>query len=226
MIRCLTHSLSHRVSYLMMFLLCMLVLQRDHVMYGAPKVTTCESSSNDEHDDHINRSKRFHHSSFFGGKAVAAAGIFITNDKGIITHLFPHSGHYRPGEAHIQRVLFYLYEKGIDLCTLTMDTQQIFHVARDQHPSPQHHQPTLANHHNNTEHTISGENNVVSPANDCNKKKKKIESLYLMPAIHVACYLAHKARCIELGILHTIHNIYRKTKKESDILTSINTATE
>jgi hypothetical protein len=94
---------------------------RDNELYAAQKVTSVSGHSK----------QRFHHSSFFGGKAVAAAGIFITDENGVLTRLYPHSGHYRPGEAHMQRVLFFLYHKGVDLRTFEMDTQQILHVARD-----------------------------------------------------------------------------------------------
>lgn len=144
---------------------------RDGVLYGAKKVTSISGLSK----------QRFHHSSFFGGKAVAAAGIFITDEEGYLTMLYPHSGHYRPGEAHVQRVLFFLYSKGADLRTFEMDTQQIQHVARD----------------------------VEAPKDEGEKteKKKKIESLHLMPAVLVAFFLAHKARFIGEGIFDQIHRI-------------------
>lgn len=96
---------------------------RDHVLYAAPKITSVVDHS----------TQRFHHSSFFGGKAVAAAGILITEDKtGTLLHLYPHSGHYRPTAAHLQRVLFFLYDTGgVDLSSVMVDAQQIWHVARD-----------------------------------------------------------------------------------------------
>ncbi|GMI05186.1 hypothetical protein TrRE_jg10094 [Triparma retinervis] len=93
---------------------------RDGGMYAAPKVT----QRKDE------RKKRFHHSSFFGGKAVEAAGIIITNDEGRLLRLYPHSGHYRPGEAHLQRTLLFLKKRGLKLRRFDVDLQQIFHVAR------------------------------------------------------------------------------------------------
>jgi len=94
---------------------------RDNVMYAAQKITSVTGHSK----------QRFHHSSFFGGKAVAAAGIFITDEEGYLTRLYPHSGHYRPGEPHIQRMFFFLYHQGVDLHTFDMDTQQIIHIARE-----------------------------------------------------------------------------------------------
>lgn len=145
---------------------------RDHTLYGAEKVASISGHSK----------QRFHHSSFFGGKAVAAAGIIITEDHGILTRLYPHSGHYRPGEADMQRMLFYLHDSGVDLSTFEMDTQQILHVTRHEPPGQ----------HSNEE----GE-----------KKKKKIQSLHLKKAVYVACFLAHKARFIGEGVFDQIHTI-------------------
>jgi hypothetical protein len=143
-------------------------------MYGAEKVTSVTGHSK----------QRFHHSSFFGGKAVAAAGIFITDDDGYLTRLYPHSGHYRPGEAHMQRVLFFLYHQGVDLRTFDVDTQQIVHVTRDKPKKEK-----------------------AESAEEKAEKKKKVESLHLMPAVEVACFLAHKARFIGDGIFAQIHRI-------------------
>jgi hypothetical protein len=157
---------------------------RDNVMYGAQKITSVSGQSK----------QRFHHSSFFGGKAVAAAGIFITDDDGYLTRLYPHSGHYRPGEAHMQRVLFYLYHEGVDLRTFEIDTQQIVHVAR--------------------ENEVGKDKNTLANNAATEGKKKKIESLHLMPAVLVACFLAHKARFIGEGVFSQIHQI-RKTNVTS-----------
>ena len=82
----------------------------------------------------------------------------------------------------MQRMLFYLHDSGVDLTSLEMDTQQIFHVSRHDQPGPT----------NNEE----GE-----------KKKKKIQSLHLKKAVYVACFLAHKARFIGEGIFDQIHTI-------------------
>eukprot|EP00520_Triparma_pacifica_P009983 CAMPEP_0118667696 /NCGR_PEP_ID=MMETSP0785-20121206/19934_1 /TAXON_ID=91992 /ORGANISM="Bolidomonas pacifica, Strain CCMP 1866" /LENGTH=419 /DNA_ID=CAMNT_0006562187 /DNA_START=18 /DNA_END=1277 /DNA_ORIENTATION=- len=97
---------------------------RDGGMYAAPKVTTMKDDVK----------KRFHHSSFFGGKAVEAAGIIITNSEGRLLRLYPHSGHYRPGEAHLQRTLLFLKKRGLKLRRFDVDLQQIFHVARKEVP--------------------------------------------------------------------------------------------
>ena len=156
---------------------------RDNILYGAKKITSISGQSR----------QRFHHSSFFGGKAVAAAGIFITDDDGYLTRLYPHSGHYRPGEAHMQRVLFYLYHEGVDLRSFEIDTQQILHVARDG---------------NDAAKDKKKDNNcIVATDKVTTEKKKKIEALHLMPAVYIACFLAHKARFIGEGIFAQIHQI-------------------
>jgi len=159
---------------------------RDNVMYGAPKVTSVTGLAK----------QRFHHSSFFGGKAVAAAGILITNEDGILTQLYPHSGHYRPGEAHMQRVLFFLHNEGVDLRTFEMDTQQIWHVTRDKKDSGK-----------KECRKKEGDQNDGGKEDGKVEKKKKVESLHLMPAVLVACYLAHKARFIGEGIFSQIQRI-------------------
>lgn len=148
---------------------------RDDVFYGAEKLTSISDGCK----------QRFHHSSFFGGKAVAAAGVFITNDEGVLSLLYPHSGHYRPGEADMQRILFFLHERGADLNTFQVDMQQLIRVNR--HDS----------------------NNTNKPSVASDQKKRKIDSLHLKPAMDVAYYLSHKARFISEGILPQIHNLRR-----------------
>jgi len=147
---------------------------RDNTVYGAQKITSVTGQSK----------QRFHHSSFFSGKAVAAAGIFLTDETGALTRLYPHSGHYRPGEADMQRMLFYLHHKKVNLRTFDMDTQQILHVARQETFQKQ----------------TDGEQSKE-------KKKKKVDSLHLQPAVFVACFLAHKARFIREGVFDQIHKI-------------------
>jgi hypothetical protein len=62
---------------------------RDGIMYAHPKLTRAPP--------------RFHHSSFFGGEGVDAAGLFIA-ENGRLTKVFPHSGHYRPSGLHVLRI--------------------------------------------------------------------------------------------------------------------------
>ena len=149
---------------------------RDHELYGAEKVTK----------SHGKVKLRFHHSSFFAGKAVAAAGILITNENGCLKRLYPHSGHYRPGEAHMQRMLFYLYQRGVDLDSFEVDMQQIMHVSREIRDKRT---PKGGNCEENT------------------KKARKTDSLHLKTATFVALFLAHKAKQIRLGVLSRIHKI-------------------
>lgn len=157
---------------------------RDNKMYGAQKVTSISGHSK----------QRFHHSSFFSGKAVASAGIIITDDRGYLLKMYPHSGHYRPGEAHIQRMLFFLHRKNVDLRTFEMDTQQLLHVSREKEDFKK----------------------VIKLGKDCKnvkgrekeeKKMKKVDSLHLEKAVDVACFLAHKADFIGKGIFDNIHKI-------------------
>lgn len=168
---------------------------RDGIIYGAEKITSISGQSK----------QRFHHSSFFGGKAVAAAGIFITNDDGFLTRLYPHSGHYRPREAHMQRLLYFLYHQGVDLRTFEMDTQQIMHVARDIIDGKGK-EKSKKNGQSSNGKTEDNGSNVDNPKKE-GEKKKKIDSLQLMPAVSVAYYVAHKAHFIGEGIFAQIHQI-------------------
>lgn len=142
---------------------------RDNILYGSQKVAAVSRHSK----------QRFHHSSFFGGKAVSAAGIFITDQDGFLTAIYPHSGHYRPGEADMQRCLCYLYSQGVDLESIKVDMQQIIHMARQK--------------------------DAQSDSNE--KKKNKMSCLYLESALSVAYYLSHKAECIDRGIFRQIEQI-------------------
>lgn len=159
---------------------------RDNVMYGAPKITSISGHSK----------QRFHHSSFFGGKAVASAGIIITDEEGYLTRLYPHSGHYRPSESHMQRMLLFLHRKGVDLRTLEVDTQQLSRLSREKETKPR------------DKKSKSGTKDEVDAASSGKKEKtKKVDSLHLEKAIDVACYLAHKADFIGKGIFDQIHQI-------------------
>mmetsp|Transcript_31753 Transcript_31753/g.93176 ORF Transcript_31753/g.93176 Transcript_31753/m.93176 type:complete len:289 (-) Transcript_31753:53-919(-) len=160
---------------------------RDHALYAAQKVTSVSGRSK----------QRFHHSSFFGGKAVAAAGIIITDQHGRIKRFYPHSGHYRPTEAHMQRMLYFLQQGGFDLTTFEVDTQQILHVSRTVRTAPKG-GATAPDH---------GDAAAGTAAAAAPKKCKKTQSLHLKPALFVACYLAHKARMIGEGVFSQIHKI-------------------
>lgn len=153
---------------------------RDNILYAAPKgvVTTNNNNCSSQSP------QRFHHSSFFGGRAVQAAGIFVTCCRtACLTQILPHSGHYRPGESDVQRVLYHLQQRGICWTTFSLDVQQFLHIDR----STTHH----------STHQRNGSDNSVCV------KKKKTESLHLRSALYVADYLSHKARCVD-GIFAAI----------------------
>lgn len=58
------------------------------------------------------RAGEFHHSSFFGGREVAAAGELEVRD-GRMQMITDHSGHYAPGRSRTQQVLDQLASQGI-----------------------------------------------------------------------------------------------------------------
>ncbi|KAL3789300.1 hypothetical protein ACHAWO_004851 [Cyclotella atomus] len=174
---------------------------RDHVMYGSQKVTATGGCSPVGAPSTVKQ--RFHHSSFFGGKAVASAGIFLTNDQGRLTDLWPHSGHYRPGEAHMQRALFFMQQQGVDLSTFEVDMQQIFKVCRKKSPKEK-----AKKKDDNDAPASDGEEQQNPQEQEAQPKKaKKTECLLNMGGFEVACFLAHKARWIEKGVFHQIHKI-------------------
>ena len=73
---------------------------------------------------------RFHHSSFFAGMCVDAAGMIVATD-GVISRVLPYSGHYRPGDAQLAWLLVYLRDHwGLNLATFAIDVQLVLRVAR------------------------------------------------------------------------------------------------
>jgi len=213
---------------------------RDHVLYGSQKVTApnkglAAGGSNGASPATAAAApasksrQRFHHSSFFGGKAVASAGIFLTNEQGRLTHMYPHSGHYRPGEAHMQRALFFFQQHGVELSSFSVDMQQIFKVSRKSAPkdgdgaSAAKVDKAKCKRGKNKENNATIENGKHSqingqgkhaPSPPNTKKSKKTDCLHLMDGLEVACFLAHKAIMIEKGVFHQIHKI-RRIPKES-----------
>ena len=191
---------------------------RDHVMYGSQKVTAPNNNASPAAGGGVSPStttksrQRFHHSSFFGGKAVASAGIFLTDEHGRMTQLYPHSGHYRPGEAHMQRALFFFQQLGVDLSTFLVDMQQIFKVSRKFAPGQK--APTASSDKEKNE--MKDKENVAGTDDSGKqlkaKKSKKVDCLHLMCGFEVACFLAHKSRMIEKGVFHQIHQIRRVPK--------------
>jgi hypothetical protein len=56
---------------------------------------------------------RLHHSSFYGGQYVEAAGMLLVTN-GTLKVVYPHSGHYRPNELHTMRMLEFLVRGRLD----------------------------------------------------------------------------------------------------------------
>lgn len=156
---------------------------RNHKLYGTKKISTISGKFK----------KRFHHSSFFGGKAVAAAGIFIGDVMGRLILLLPQSGHYRPGESHMQNILFYLKKLGVNLNSFKVDMQKIMYVSREKSNSISH----IDENYENFQYQRKGKE----------KKYKKKEYLKLKSATCVAHFLLHKSSMIGKGVFSQIQNI-------------------
>jgi len=198
---------------------------RDNLFYGSQKVTApkCSgTSSGNLSTGTVIPRQRFHHSTFFGGKAVASAGIFLTNECGLLTQLWPHSGHYRPGESHMQRVLFFLQQLGVDLSSFMVDMQQIFKVTREKAPKvqpPKESDEALdikgpGDDNQDNENTTMKCSKLESQVKKT-KKMAKVGCLHLLSGQEVALFLAHKALMIEYGVFQQIHKIRRIVPKES-----------
>jgi hypothetical protein len=72
---------------------------------------------------------RFHHSSFFAGGSVNAAGMVVCVE-GKLTKLFPHSGHYRPHDKRLYSLLAFLRARGIRLEEVQVDVQRVMKMSR------------------------------------------------------------------------------------------------
>lgn len=57
---------------------------------------------------------KIHHSSFFGGMSVIFAGSFII-EKGVLSVITGHSGHYKPNDLETERFLKHLKDLGLNL---------------------------------------------------------------------------------------------------------------
>ena len=73
--------------------------------------------------------KRFHHSSFFAGDVVEAAGILVC-ERGENLILYPHSGHYRPKDKHFLHLLLMLQHNRVNLSKVMVDVQRTLRTAR------------------------------------------------------------------------------------------------
>ena len=157
-------------------------VMRDGSMYASPKVTCKPRDLRVSADRCVGATKRFHHSSFFGGKAVESAGIIITDDCGVLVRLYPHSGHYRPGSPSLLRSLTYLDSSGVNLSSFLVDMQQVYRVSRKTVPK------------------ASGE--AIA-------KNKKVDTLHLLPADDVRRYLIHKDEFDARGVKKCIEDVGR-----------------
>lgn len=86
-------------------------------MYACEKRTSASSSL------------RFHHSSFFAGRGVHAAGMIVCV-AGRLVRLLPHSGHYRPHDRHLCSLLRLLRSLGVPLRDIQVDAQRVMKQAR------------------------------------------------------------------------------------------------
>ncbi|KAM3574394.1 hypothetical protein VYU27_003687 [Nannochloropsis oceanica] len=81
------------------------------------------------HEKKTDHPPRFHHSSFFAGECVQAAGLFVAGE-GVLERLYPHSGHYRPTDSHLLSLLLFLESQGVDMERMQVDFQLVMKVAR------------------------------------------------------------------------------------------------
>jgi hypothetical protein len=63
---------------------------------------------------------RFHHSSFFSGKPVACAGEIKTDANGKIVEITDKSGHYKPSNNQLLKMLSFLEKQGVNLSEVTL----------------------------------------------------------------------------------------------------------
>ncbi|XP_057532814.1 IQ domain-containing protein IQM6-like [Amaranthus tricolor] len=88
---------------------------------------------------------KFQHSSFLAGGATLSAGRLIV-DNGILTSVWPHSGHYLPTEENFQAFMTFLTENNVDLTGVKkapMDEEDggVYSSTRDEN---EEHQPRLS----------------------------------------------------------------------------------
>ncbi len=63
---------------------------------------------------------RFHHSSFFSGQPVVCGGEIKTDPNGKILEITDKSGHYKPREINLLKLLSFLDRKKVDLTDVTL----------------------------------------------------------------------------------------------------------
>ena len=68
-----------------------------------------------------------------GGPCLAAGTLVVCD--GDLRELYPHSGHYRPGEHNLHQLLVHLRSCGVNLAGFTVDVQRLY-KARHPEASP------------------------------------------------------------------------------------------
>ncbi|CAN0032595.1 unnamed protein product [Phaeothamnion confervicola] len=56
----------------------------------------------------------------------------FTDDDGRLMSIYPHSGHYRPTDRNLHKLLEFLAVSGVDLTLLLVDAQRTYKVAREE----------------------------------------------------------------------------------------------
>lgn len=136
---------------------------------------------------------RFHHSSFFCGEAVEAAGQIVVRD-GKLLELYPHSGHYRPQDKHLLHMISFFRRNYVPF-DFKVDAQRLLKVSR-----------------------VMEDNGVGDGGK---KKKKKVEAAHLVDVQSLYDLLQYKSNVSSSGILNGITNnqiaARKKTLKHSDV---------
>ena len=94
-----------------------IVVVRDGILFGGKKKTETIP--------------RVHHTSFVAGECVQAAGLLVAED-GVLSKIYPHSGHYRPSESELLVLLVYLQDHGVDLSKIQVDVQRVQKITREE----------------------------------------------------------------------------------------------
>jgi hypothetical protein len=79
---------------------------------------------------HLNWQKEARHSSLSFGHSTFSAGHFVTNDKGIITHINGQSGHYLTPDRNLVSASLYLYKENYLDVNVKLQMNDRYAVAR------------------------------------------------------------------------------------------------
>ena len=110
----------------------------------------------------------------------------------------------------MQRALFFFQRLGVELSTFAVDMQQIFKVARKMAPGKGGNAAAAAEGGGGgdkaKETKAKDKENAGGQGKPSMKKMKKSDCLHLMCGMEVACFLAHKALMIEMGVSVNVLN--------------------